>query len=225
MRRVFVLLLGILLTFPFYAQVVQKGIVVELSSGNKPVSGVEILTTGAVPTVSNLNGEFQLHLSAAEAGDLLLVTKIYKKGYEVVNELEVKTRSISPSIPLRIILCKAGVLEESRRKYYQIGEDLYVKRYKALVDELKSEQRKGELNKKEYDERLGKYKKELHGSISKLYYYADQFARINRDGLSEIDASAMTLLEEGRVDEAIAVYEKSGLVDEFYEKAGRYLAD
>ena len=225
MRKSLLLLSGILLVFPLCAQVIQKGVVVELNSGNKPVQGVEILTMGAVPTISNNDGAFELHLSAAETGDLLLITRIYKKGYEVVNEFEVKTRSISSSVPLRIIVCKAGVLEEARRKYYQIGEDLYFKRYKELVSDLKREQQKGELNKMEYEERIGKYKEELHGSISKLYYYANQFARINRDELSEIDVRAMALLEEGKVNEAIEVYEKSGLVDEFYEKVGRYLTE
>lgn len=206
---------------PVSSQIVQRGIVVELSSGNTPIENVEVRAKGAAPTVSGTGGTFALAFAKAESGDPLLGIEIYKKGYQLVNEKEILSQNISSASPLKIVLCKAGTLEESRRKYYRIGEDRYYGQYLELVDELKKEQLRGRLDKMEYDIQLETYKKEFHDSMNKLYYYADKFARINKDELSEIDAQALLLLEEGRVDEAIQVYEESGLIDEFHQKSNQ----
>lgn len=223
-KRLSLFIVCVLFAASLLAQVIQKGVVVELSSGNKPLAGVEILVAGATPTVSDANGAFKIYLPDATTGDPLSINRIYKKGYEIVNEMEVKTRSLSSSVPLKVVLCKSGLLEEARRKYYEIGEDLYYREYLNLASELKKEQQKGNLNRKEYEQQLMKLKEELYESMEKLYYYADLFAHINKDELSEIDVRAFALLEAGKVDEAILVYEESGLVEEFHQKADNYLS-
>lgn len=47
--------------FPFAeAQVVQRGMVLEMNSGNRPLAGVEIRATGAAPSDSDQEGQFVL---------------------------------------------------------------------------------------------------------------------------------------------------------------------
>lgn len=47
--------------FPFAeAQVVQRGVVLEMNSGNRPLAGVEIRATGAASSDSDQEGQFVL---------------------------------------------------------------------------------------------------------------------------------------------------------------------
>lgn len=51
-----------------------------------------------------------------------------------------------------------------------------------------------------------------------LDYYADKFARINKDELSAMERQAMALVEKGDIDGAIHIYEASGIVEQFSNK-------
>lgn len=68
-----------------WAQTTQKGIVVEMSSNNKPVAGAEIKVAGASPTDSDQEGRFILNFTASLPGDPLMINDIYKKGFKIVN--------------------------------------------------------------------------------------------------------------------------------------------
>ena len=61
-----------------WAQTTQKGIVVEMSSNNKPVAGAEIKVAGASPTDSDQEGRFILNFTASLPGDPLMINDIYK---------------------------------------------------------------------------------------------------------------------------------------------------
>lgn len=55
--------------FPFAeAQVVQRGVVLEMNSGNRPLAGVEIRATGAAPSDSDQGGAVRLVICIFSAG-------------------------------------------------------------------------------------------------------------------------------------------------------------
>lgn len=219
----FITLILFLLSITVYGQVVQSGYVVELSSGNKALSGVEILVSGANPTLSDEKGEFRLQFTREKEGNILNIIEIYKKDYEVVNIEDLRECVISSSSPLKIVLCKKETLETAKRNYYRIGENRYILLYEEALDELKKEELVGRLDKMEFDLRLKEINEHLEQALVQLYYYADIFAKINKDELSELDAKAMNFLEQGKVDEAIRVYEESGILEEFNEKIHRLI--
>ena len=68
-----------------WAQTTQKGIVMEMSSNNKPVAGAEIKVAGASPTDSDQEGRFMLNFTASLPGDPVMINDIYKKGFKIVN--------------------------------------------------------------------------------------------------------------------------------------------
>lgn len=60
--------------FPFAeAQVVQRGVVLEMNSGNRPLAGVEIRATGAASSDSDQEGQFVLSFVSSFPGDPLLL--------------------------------------------------------------------------------------------------------------------------------------------------------
>lgn len=74
---------GMLFSF-VEAQVVQRGVVLEMNSGNRPLAGVEIRATGAAPSDSDQEGQFVLSFVSSFPGDPLLLDGIYKKGFEII---------------------------------------------------------------------------------------------------------------------------------------------
>ena len=83
---------------PAAAQIVQRGVVLEMSSGRRPVSGVEVRAVGAAPSDSDMEGRFELDFPASLPGDPLFLDRIHKQGFELVNR-ERSTGGICP--PMR----------------------------------------------------------------------------------------------------------------------------
>ena len=69
-----------------------NGIVVEQSSGSKPVAEVRIFANRANVTLSATDGRFILTFQSLNAGDNIGVS-VQKEGWEVVNEKELSDRS------------------------------------------------------------------------------------------------------------------------------------
>ena len=111
-----------LFLLPGRAQVEQKGIVVEMSSHNRPVAGVQIKAYGATPTDSDGKGLFTLTFPNAFPGDPLSLNEVYLQGYRIVNAEKISRWNISSTSLLKIVLGRKEVIEALRKKYYQIGE-------------------------------------------------------------------------------------------------------
>ena len=65
-----------------WAQTTQKGIVVEMSSNNKPVAGAEIKVAGASPTDSDQEGRFILNFTATLTGVPMMIHVIDNNRYK-----------------------------------------------------------------------------------------------------------------------------------------------
>ena len=117
-----------------WAQTTQKGIVVEMSSNNKPVAGAEIKVAGASPTDSDQEGRFILNFTASLPGDPLMINDIYKKGFKIVNYEKVANWNISSASELKIVLGRTEVISALRKKYYDIGESNSEKEYRKTFD-------------------------------------------------------------------------------------------
>ena len=102
-----------------WAQTTQKGIVVEMSSNNKPVAGAEIKVAGASPTDSDQEGRFILNFTASLPGDPLMINDIYKKGFKIVNYEKVANWNISSASELKIVLGRTEVI--SALKYMRLN--------------------------------------------------------------------------------------------------------
>lgn len=199
-------------------QVVQKGQVLLQNSGRQPLTQVSILVAGAVPATSDSRGQFNLHFATHKEGDMVRTLQISKTAYELVNQKEVELWNLSTSTPFVIVMCPKGTLEESRRKYYKLGEDRYRRLYQKKLMELEQALADRQLQETEYQAKMAEANRQLQNAMERLESFCDKFARINRDMLSELDARAMERLDQGDIEGAIRVYEEANLLEIFNQK-------
>ena len=204
---------------PTLAQVRQKGLVLLQNSGRKPLSQVTILVSGAVPATSDSEGGFSLHFATRKEGDAVRTIDVSKTGYELVNAKDVELWNISQTATFLVVMCPKGSLEESRRKYYKLGEDRYQRLYRQKLKELDRAIAEQKLQEADYQARLEEANRQLQQAMQRLDEFCDKFARINRDMLSELDKQAMALLDKGDIDAAIKVYEDAHLLETFKAKS------
>jgi tetratricopeptide (TPR) repeat protein len=195
------------------AQTVQRGKVVLQNSGYKILPGTQLTAYGAQPTDTDNEGVFQLNFDKAEPGDMAPLKEAYKKGYELVNKKETEKWILSNTKDMIVVMCQEGLLKEARGKYYNIGSNTYVRRYEETLKELEKQKEINRITEKEYANRLEEAYNELENSQKLLSEYAELFSRINRDDLNDLEEKAFLLLDEGKPDEAIALYENEKLVE------------
>lgn len=205
--------LFLILSTASVAQVSQKGEVVLINSKSSPISGVELIIKDASPTVTDKNGYFILEFPKNKEGELMQIMQISKKGYGVVNNTDLESWIISTERKCKIVMCTEGYLNESRLKFYNMGNDIYRKRYANAISELDKLIKVNKISEEQYKNQLEEAKNDYSKSKELLTYYADKFSRINRDELKGTDSLAMTLFDNGNVDEAIQVYEKSNILE------------
>jgi len=201
-----------------FAQDYQSGYVFEINSGNKPIPNVEIIALKSSIANSDDNGHFRLAFRNKNGGEPILVDQINKKGYELVNKEDVQNWVFSTKYPVKIIMCKDGLLAESKRKYYNIGSDYYKKKYEESITEKKRQLQRNKISQQEYLKAIDEANQELKKSQENLCFYIDKFSRINKDELYGTDKLAIQLLEEGKIDEAINVYEDAKILETFIDK-------
>lgn len=195
-----------------YAQITQKGVVVEMSSDNQPIPGVEIRAIGAVPTDSDQNGFFILTYPEAFPGDPLIRAEAYKHGFEIVNNHILSTWNLTESDTLKIVLGRKEKIDALRRKYHEIGMTQIEREYAAAMEKLRKEKENDRISAIEYDAKRDSIAMEMDRQKQLIEEYATRFARINTDVLEEYERRALQLLQEGRIYEAIGIYEGRDLI-------------
>lgn len=212
MRKLTLLLFALSLLSTVSAQLSQPGRVVLQNSGNKTLVGVQVVAYGAAPTDSDNEGRFSLTFGSGVAGDLVPLKEVYKKGYELVNRRETE-RWILSSTEMVIVMAPTGMIRQAREHYYGIGNSRYISRHEATVAEIEALKNQKKITQDEYSSRLEEAYNQLDNSQKLLEQYSDLFARVNRDELDETGKRAFELINRGRLDEAIALYEELKLVE------------
>ncbi len=192
------------------AQVRQVGVVVEINSNGKTVSGasIEAVSSDDVqPAVSGNDGVFILNFAKKKKGDVVYNLRVYKSGYEVVN-----TRQINDGVvltdrdTLKIVLAPPAKLAEARANYYEIFDNYQVGVYKRQVEGLKKQLAGKEITLAEYEERVRVAENDLKNANSKIADYADRFSRINKDDMDSVSRHAFNALDNGDIEGALKVY-------------------
>lgn len=193
---------------PAAAQIVQRGVVLEMSSGRRPVSGVEVRAVGAAPSDSDMKGRFELNLPASLPGDPLFLDRIYKQGFELVNREKVEQWNLSADAVLEVVLGRTKVIDSLRKRYYRIGMSAVEQAYRRSVVELEARRRIQRIAEAQYARELDSLTR-VHARLrQQVDGYAALFARINRDELDAGERQALALLDRGDVEGAIGLYEQ-----------------
>lgn len=198
-----------------FPQSIQHGRVFEQNSGFTPLQGVQLDVKDATPEISDQDGRFHLQFTAKTKGQVLFVNSISKAGYLVINQKAIDKWSFAPEKELKVVMSLRSKFEQNLREYYRIGYKNYKERYDSILVRLRSEKERNILNEKEYKKTLDSISNGYKSELETLDYYADIFARINKDELKGVDRIAIRLVDEGKLDSAIAVYEKERLHEKF----------
>lgn len=168
-----------------------KGIAMEQNSGHKYISNVRITCPNAVPTTSDVAGAFVLEFPQKTWGMPIWGIEIYKKDMEVINVMELQDWVTSKDRVYRIVLCPKGKLADARRQYYNIGLQNYEQKYLANKKKIEDERQSSKKTEQEYKQILDQLTAQYEKEKQMLWHYADQFARINKDDLNDMEKQAM----------------------------------
>lgn len=200
------------------AQVSQKGNVRIFNSQHTPLAGVQLTAFGAPATDTDRNGAFCFHFMNLKAGTAISSPEVYKKGYELVNDDMLNGWILSEKRPLNIVMAPEGTVEEQKNRYYSISLTHYTKRLNKTMQEINQLYTQQKITLKERTRRLEELQEENRKFMSTLDEYAEKFARINPDDISEIEKQVLKLVEDGKLTEAIELYNQSGLIVQARQK-------
>ena len=175
------------LAFGAFAQVVQRGVVVEYNekAAKTALAGVEVRAQRAQSTVSDKKGSFVLDFPTLKAGDRVAVRRIEKPGYEIFNKEAVEQWNIIPSQPFTGVKCRSDRFKRIRDGYERAASASYERQFRKEKSALEKERAAGKLREEEYEKELRTLQESYDSQLDKLENYVDRFARID---LSELSA-------------------------------------
>jgi len=204
------------------SQTVQLGVVKEYNekAQKTPLAGVELNVRSAGSTVSDNNGKFSLNFLTLKPGEKINVRRIERLGYEVFNKEAIEQWNLNPKNPFIIVMCKSDKFKRIRDNYERMSSKSYARQLKkeeAALAKLKNE---GKLKEAEYQKQLFELRESYENQLDNLENYIDRFSRIDLSELSAVEQEIIELVQQGRIDEAIAKYEEQNYVDKYtYEVA------
>ena len=207
MKQALLYIVLFLTLFCVSADVVEKGFVKEYrgKESKTPLPGVELMVKGAPSTISDNNGSFSLRFATLKPGEKVNYAEIYKEGYVIFNKEALDAWRISNSgKPFTIVMCRESEFRALKKKFHGLIEKSYEKEYlrqkaiaeKSIKDVIRLNARLREIED-DYQKKLGD-----------INTYVEIFSRIDRNEMDSVESTALDLLEAGRIDEAIVVYEK-----------------
>lgn len=208
------ILICLLTSMTCKAQSIQHGIVMQYNGRETKTSlgGVEILAVNAGSTVSGERGDFALKFKTLKAGDKVKVMRVEKNGYVLFNKEAVDQWHISRSDkPFSIVMCREEKYREIRNNYERISSASYARQLKAEENKLLALKKQNRLTEEKYKEQLTQLRNDYEARLEKLDNYIDRVARIDLSELTEKENAIITLMQNGKVDEALKAYDEMNL--------------
>ena len=220
MRKKLLLIVLMALCVPFAAQtVLQQGIAYRYN-GKKPrtpLSNVAIECASATNTVlSDSTGAFTLSFNKLKMGDRLGTVAVKKREMMVFNQQAVDDWSVRNE-PLCLILCDAGEFEKQKQQLINIGRRQAEEKYNRQKAELEQLLESSRIDRDRYETALDEAYEELEDLRQHIDEYADFFARIDQSVIDTTAQQASELLSQGRVEEAMSLYEQGNYLEKLKE--------
>ena len=201
------------------AQAVQNGRVVQYNGkeGKTPLMNVSVSAVGAPAVRSDADGLFALQFRTLHAGDAIQFRRVELAGYEVMNTEALaaarvaNTSGDAATEPFVIVMCKSNELSRLRDGYRDVATARYQKQLEEAQAQLQRLKKEGKMQQAEYDKQLDALEEKYEAQMRTLDTYVDKFARIDLSELDEAEAQIIALVQEGKIDEAIARYEEQNL--------------
>ena len=219
MKKGFVIFILVILCVPVSSQTVLNGRVLEYRGSDKkmPLGNVELIIQDAGSTVSSQNGNFTLYFRTKHKGDAVKVIRIERLGYEVFNTEALSQWNIGDSFT--IIMCSSARFKSLRDNYFKVSSESYAKQYKAEQKRLAKRRKATKMREAEYQAQLQQLKNDYEEQLERLDAYVEHFARIDLSELSATEKEIIALVQKGKIEQAIAEYEKQNYLDKYKKQS------
>lgn len=192
------------------AQTEQVGFVKEYNGeGEKtPISGAELRIKNAGSAVSDRDGRFVLEFKTMHPGQRVDVEDIVKEGYEIFNLSALEQWNINPDVPFTILMVDSKRFKERCDQYYYASSQSYKAQRDMELNTLEQEREQGRITMQQYEQERMRIINDYEEQLQNLSGYINRFARIDLENLSIVEKDIIAAIEEGRIDEAIEMYEQ-----------------
>lgn len=218
--RVFLTILSLFCVACAWSQAVQKVLVLEYNMQQKktPLANVEVSVSNAGSTTTDANGAATLRFRTLKEGEAVQVRRIQKQGYEIFNKDAVSQWSVSNDHTFTVILCKTDNFRQLCDNYTRVASASYEAQYKKEQSRLSAERKAGKLKQQEYEKQLQQLEDHYAEQLENLENYIDHFARIDLSELSAQEQAIIELVQQGKIDDAIAKYEELDLLSKYRQQ-------
>lgn len=193
-------------------------------SAKSPLANVGVTVTNAGAAMTDAQGEATLRFRSLLAGDRVQVRRIELAGYEVFNQDAIDQWAVAPSATFQIVLCRSSRFRELREQYQRVASASYDKQFKADKARLDKERKKSKMLEEEYQRRMLELQDQYDQQLENLENYVDHFSRIDLSALTTQEQELIDLVQAGKIDKAIALYESRDYVGQ-YERETREIAE
>lgn len=226
MKRILLSAVSLLVMASALSQTVQQVQVLEYkgTSSKVPLKDVAMTVTNAPSTMSDAEGNMTLQFRTLKPGDKVSVRRIDRAGYEIFNKQAVEQWAISSTHTFQLVLCASDRLKELQDQYMSVASVSYAKQLKKEQARLAAERKKNRLKEEEYQTQLQLLQDEYEQQLEDLENYVDHFSRIDLSELKGEQLKLVELVQSGKIEEAIKLYEKGDYLGK-YEKECREIEE
>lgn len=199
------------------AQTTQSVQVVEYNGkeAKTPMQGVGLTVTNAGAAMSDAQGMLTLTFRTLHPGDPISIKRIEKSGYEIFNIDAVEQWTISPQQQFQLIICRSDRFRALCDQYNQVASQSYAQQLQKDKNRLAAEREAGKLKEAEYEQKLQEVTDMYEEQLENLDLYVEKFARFDLSALSEAEQAIIELVQQGKIEDAIARYEEMDLLGQY----------
>lgn len=217
MRKYISLIVFLVFPLLLLAQSQQQVVVREYKdkAQKTPLEGVSLSVQNAGSSMSDAQGMMTLQFRTLKAGDQVQVRRVDLSGYEIFNKDAVDQWTISPQQTFNLVLCRSDRFKQLRDQYMRVSSASYERQYKQDQARLAALRKENKLQEEAYQQQLAELENNYYEQLDNLENYVDRFARIDLSELSAQEQQLIELVQEGKIDEAIQLYESADYLSQY----------
>lgn len=180
-----------------------------------PLEGVSLSVQNAGSSMSDAQGMMTLQFRTLKAGDQVQVRRVDLTGFEIFNKDAVDQWTISPQQAFNLVLCRSDRFKQMRDQYMRVSSASYERQYKQDQARLAALRKENKLQEEAYQQQLAELENNYYEQLDNLENYVDRFARIDLSELSAQEQRLIELVQDGKIDEAIQLYESADYLSQY----------
>lgn len=221
MKRIISILLCVFFVNCAVAQT-QYGYVRTIGRPNSPSKAIDsvLIKIKDRPRVkSHSKGRFSVELPGYKEGQGYKLENVFRAGYELKSNSDLKEYAFSSSVPLTIDMYSVKDKNNEQREIYnRIYAELsrkFEKRYEELLDELE----KSQSDKSRIKNELADLQKKFDDTKCLIENIASRYATINYDQMTSYEKNLQYCIESGNISGAVGLINDEGGISFIVEDA------